>query len=192
MTSDESPHFTPLVGFNASCSVVFNRQESLTKRPVLTSRSAARATPARRARMERAHPGSVGASVQDAARARHGGAAGRAEPRTRDHPSVRRPAPALRPEAQKELQRLLRMDAATLSARLPELSSQLDGYRVMRELLSVAMSGEAESARARHLVRAHAGSPAWQACPPDTDRDADRATDSWRLEWHALAGRPFS
>ena len=142
--------------------------------------------------MERAHTGSVGASVQDAARARHGGAAGRAEPRTRDHPSVRRPAPALRPEAQKELQRLLRMDAATLSARLPELSSQLDGYRVMRELLSVAMSGEAESARARHLVRAHAGSPAWQACPPDTDRDADRATDSWRLEWHAVAGGPFS
>ena len=81
------------------------------------------------------------------------------------HGRVRRPAPALRPEVQEELQRLLLMDAATLNAQLPELSSRLDGYRVMRELLSVAMSGEAESARARHLVRAHAGSPAWQAQP---------------------------
>lgn len=81
------------------------------------------------------------------------------------HGRVRRPAPALRPEVQEELQRLLLMDAATLNAQLPELSSRLDGYRVMRELLSVAMSGEAESARARHLVRAHAGSPAWQARP---------------------------
>ena len=79
------------------------------------------------------------------------------------HGRVRRPAPALRPEVQEELQRLLLMDAATLNAQLPELSSQLDGYRVMRELIGVAMSGEAEAARARFLVRAHGGSAAWQA-----------------------------
>ena len=114
-------------------------------------------------RAERAHTGSVGASLQDAARAHHGGAVELAGPRTRGRPPIRRPAPTLRPQAQEELQRLLRMDAAMLNAQLPELSSRLDGYRVMRELLRVAMSGEAESARARRLVRAHASSPAWQA-----------------------------
>ena len=116
-------------------------------------------------RAERAHTGSVGASVQDAARAHHGGARAieREGSRTRGHPPVRRPAAALRPEAHEELRRLLLMDAASLSAQLPELSPRLDGYRVMRELIGVAMSGEAEAARARFLVRAHGGSAAWQA-----------------------------
>ena len=116
-------------------------------------------------RAERAHTGSVGASVHDAARAHHGGARAieREGSRTRGHPPVRRPAAALPPEAHEELRRLLLMDAASLSAQLPELSPRLDGYRVMRELIGVAMSGEAEAARARFLVRAHGGSAAWQA-----------------------------
>ena len=91
-------------------------------------------------RAERAHTGSVGASVHDAARAHRCGAAERPGSRTRGHPPVRRPAAALPPEAHEELRRLLLMDAASLSAQLPELSPRLDGYRVMRELLGVAMS----------------------------------------------------
>ena len=114
-------------------------------------------------RAERAHTGSVGASVHDAARAHRCGAAERPGSRTRGHPPVRRPAAALPPEAHEVLRCLLLMDAASLSAQLPELSPRLDGYRVMRELIGVAMSGEAEAARARFLVRAHGGSAAWQA-----------------------------